>query len=214
MYGDGDQLRCFTNVHDVTTALTALASTPAAIGDVVNVGNSREIDPRTGAAGPDHYWLDSPIEYHGYESAYGRGFEDMRRCVPDVSRPGAWSGWFGRRLSRDDRGDSQVYVDGFAGNRDDCMTADFASAQPVAPARDLLLVARPSATVLALAALVFIGSPATLMGASTIRDQWAGCAGLLLSARLSPATQPFWLPVSSGPAHLRLLGRVQPTGGP
>jgi len=87
VYGDGDQLRCFTNVHDVTAALMALASTPAAIGDVVNVGNSREISIRdlaqlvrtiTGS--------DSPIEYHDYQSAYGRGFEDMRRRVPDLSR--------------------------------------------------------------------------------------------------------------------------------
>jgi len=38
VYGDGSQMRCFTNVRDVVAALMALAATPAAIGDVVNVG--------------------------------------------------------------------------------------------------------------------------------------------------------------------------------
>ena len=43
VFGDGSQRRCFTNVHDVVTALLALAKTPAAVGQVVNVGNPREI---------------------------------------------------------------------------------------------------------------------------------------------------------------------------
>ena len=50
VYGDGSQLRCFTNVRDVVAALMALAATPAAIGEVVNVGNPREISIRDLAA--------------------------------------------------------------------------------------------------------------------------------------------------------------------
>jgi UDP-glucose 4-epimerase len=85
VYGDGEQMRCFTNVHDVVAALIGLADEPAAIGEVVNVGNPREVSIRELAelvraiVGSD-----SPIEFHRYESAYGRGFEDMRRRVPDV----------------------------------------------------------------------------------------------------------------------------------
>ena len=87
VYGDGNQLRCFTNVHDVAAALMALVVTPAAIGDVVNVGNPREISIRDLAQlVRTMVGSDSPIEYEGYELAYGRGFEDMRRRVPDVSR--------------------------------------------------------------------------------------------------------------------------------
>ena len=87
IFGDGAQQRCFTNVHDVVESLARLAAADAAIGEVVNIGNPREISiqalahlirQRTGS--------DSPVEFHPYETAYGPGFEDMRRRVPDVSR--------------------------------------------------------------------------------------------------------------------------------
>lgn len=86
VFGDGHQMRCFSNVHDVVAALIRLADEPAAIGEVVNVGNPREVTIRELAelvrtiAGSD-----SPIEFHRYETAYERGFEDMRRRVPDVT---------------------------------------------------------------------------------------------------------------------------------
>ncbi len=87
VYGDGSQLRCFTNVHDVVVALMALAATPAAIGEVVNVGNPREISIRDLAALVcEIVGSNSSVELVDYESAYGKGFEDMRRRVPDVSR--------------------------------------------------------------------------------------------------------------------------------
>ncbi|MGD0861187.1 MAG: NAD-dependent epimerase/dehydratase family protein [Candidatus Limnocylindrales bacterium] len=87
VYGDGGQLRCFTNVHDVVAALMALAATPAAIGEVVNVGNPREISIRDLASLVCKIvGSNSPVQLIDYESAYGEGFEDMRRRVPDVSR--------------------------------------------------------------------------------------------------------------------------------
>jgi UDP-glucose 4-epimerase len=87
VYGDGDQMRCFTNVHDVVAALMVLTDTPAAIGQVVNVGNPREISIRDLAALVcEIVGSNSPVELVDYESAYGKGFEDMRRRVPDVSR--------------------------------------------------------------------------------------------------------------------------------
>jgi UDP-glucose 4-epimerase len=86
VYGDGGQLRCFTNVHDVVLAMMALAATPAAVGEVVNVGNPREISILDLAALVCRIvGSNSPVELVDYESAYGKGFEDMRRRVPNVS---------------------------------------------------------------------------------------------------------------------------------
>jgi UDP-glucose 4-epimerase len=87
VYGDGSQLRCFTNVHDVVAALMALTATPAAIGEVVNVGNPREISIADLAdLVRQIVGSNSPVELVDYEAAYGKGFEDMRRRVPDVGR--------------------------------------------------------------------------------------------------------------------------------
>src|SRR6202022_905602 len=44
VYGDGQQTRCFTNVHDVVQALLALEATPTASGEIFNIGQpSNEI---------------------------------------------------------------------------------------------------------------------------------------------------------------------------
>jgi UDP-glucose 4-epimerase len=86
VFGDGAQTRCFTNVHDVVRALTLLAERPASIGRIVNVGQPDEIailelaERIRTACGSS-----SPIELVPYRDAYGPGFEDMRRRVPDVS---------------------------------------------------------------------------------------------------------------------------------
>ena len=86
VYGDGSQLRCFTSVHDVVAALMALAATPAAIGEVVNVGNPREMSIRDLAElVRSIVGSQSQVELIDYATAYGKGFEDMRRRVPDVS---------------------------------------------------------------------------------------------------------------------------------
>jgi UDP-glucose 4-epimerase len=86
IHGDGNQTRCFTNVFDCVEALTRLATTDASIGQVVNVGQPSEVSIRELAelvrelAGSP-----SEIRYVPYDEAYGLGFEDMRRRVPDVS---------------------------------------------------------------------------------------------------------------------------------
>jgi len=87
VYGDGKQQRCFCNVHDVTTAIHALAETPRAIGEVYNIGSSEEITiydladrVRTLAQST------SEIVLIPYDKAYEEGFEDMRRRVPDTHK--------------------------------------------------------------------------------------------------------------------------------
>ncbi len=87
VYGDGGQTRCFTYVDDAVTAMCRLMACPDAAGEVFNVGQPREVSigalavrvrELTGSA--------SPIVHVPYEQVYARGFEDMRRRVPDVSK--------------------------------------------------------------------------------------------------------------------------------
>lgn len=87
VYGTGDQARCFGHVYDVVEALLRLIQTPAAVGQVVNIGNDEEVTimelaERVKAAANSR----SPIVRIPYEEAYAEGFEDMLRRVPDVSK--------------------------------------------------------------------------------------------------------------------------------
>lgn len=87
VYGTGEQTRCFAHVADVVPALAELIDTPAAYGDVFNIGNpeqvsmndlARRVLDRTGSA--------SEISHVPYEQAYGQGYEDMQRRVPDCTK--------------------------------------------------------------------------------------------------------------------------------
>jgi len=87
IHGSGDQSRCFAEVGDVVSALVALMDHPAAVGEVFNIGSSEEVTVRalaervksmTGSA--------SEIVSIPYEQAYGEGFEDMPRRVPDIGK--------------------------------------------------------------------------------------------------------------------------------
>jgi UDP-glucose 4-epimerase len=85
VYGDGKQTRCFTHVYDVVDAVVAIAFAQNTIGKVINIGNKVEISitalaqkiiTETGSR--------SKIVYIPYEEAYGDGFEDMERRVPNI----------------------------------------------------------------------------------------------------------------------------------
>lgn len=87
VYGTGQQTRCFTHVKDVVAALQALMNTPAARGQVVNIGGPQEVSMMdlakrvialTGSR--------SSISLTPYHEAYAEGFEDMPRRVPDVTK--------------------------------------------------------------------------------------------------------------------------------
>jgi UDP-glucose 4-epimerase len=89
VYGDGTQSRCFAHVHDVVGALVKLMDHPAAVGEVYNIGSNEEVTIRalaervralTGSS--------SEIVSMPYEAAYGEGFEDMPRRVPDITKVG------------------------------------------------------------------------------------------------------------------------------
>ena len=102
VYGDGSQTRCFGHVADVVRALVMLLDTEAAIGETVNVGATEEISildlaRRIKAV----LGSESPIRLVPFEEAYGPGFEDMDRRVPDVAKLRALTGWAARRTLDD-----------------------------------------------------------------------------------------------------------------
>ncbi|MGH9371372.1 MAG: GDP-mannose 4,6-dehydratase [Vicinamibacterales bacterium] len=87
VYGDGTQRRSFTYVGDVVRAMVALIDEPAAIGQVFNIGNAKEISIGELAAKVKLLTgSDSEIVCVPYDQAYEAGFEDMPRRVPDTSR--------------------------------------------------------------------------------------------------------------------------------
>src|SRR6266849_3193912 len=87
VYGDGAQRRSFTWVGDVVNAMITLVQHPGAVGEVFNVGHTKDIaiaelarlvKRLTGSA--------SEITHVGFEDAYESGFEDMARRLADVAR--------------------------------------------------------------------------------------------------------------------------------
>jgi UDP-glucose 4-epimerase len=87
VYGDGTQTRCFCHVHDIVPALVQLLETPVAYGQAVNLGNPTE----TSIIDLAHMILritgaDADIQFVSYEAAYGSGYEDMRRRIPDIGK--------------------------------------------------------------------------------------------------------------------------------
>ena len=87
MYEDGEQSRAFGNVSDVVRAPGDLSQHPQAVGEVFDIGNTQEITinvlaqrikQMTGSV--------SDIIHVPYDRAYEKGFEDMRRRAPDISK--------------------------------------------------------------------------------------------------------------------------------
>ena len=79
---------------DVVRAIIGLAEHPDAVGQVFNIGSTREITIR-GLAELVKKELnsDSEIVFVPYEEAYGPGFEDMQRRVPDTTKIRNLLGW-------------------------------------------------------------------------------------------------------------------------
>lgn len=87
VYGTGRQSRCFGHVYDVVRAVIALMELETTNGEVYNVGNDQEITildlarkviAVTGSK--------SEIRTIAFEEAFGPGFEDMERRVPDLTK--------------------------------------------------------------------------------------------------------------------------------
>jgi UDP-glucose 4-epimerase len=94
VYGDGSQTRCFTHVGDVVGALIKLMDHPGAVGNVFNIGSDEEVAiaalaERVRALTGSR----SEVVKVPYAAAYGEGFEDMPRRVPDIAKVAALIGY-------------------------------------------------------------------------------------------------------------------------
>ncbi len=87
VYGDGQQSRCFAYVGDVVRILAHLAEHADAVGEVVNVGTDEEVNIESLARQVKaQSESSSEIVLVPYDVAYSRGFEDMQRRVPDLTK--------------------------------------------------------------------------------------------------------------------------------
>ena len=87
VYGDGQQSRCFAHVKDVVGALAAIMECEAARGQVVNIGNDEEVTiMQLAQRVKEMANSESEIKMLSYEEAYGEGFDDMRRRVPNIQK--------------------------------------------------------------------------------------------------------------------------------
>ncbi len=98
IYGDGNQTRCFAHVYDVIDAVLAIAFANNTIGKVINIGNDFEISINGLAKRVvDETKSKSDIVYVPYIEAYGEGFEDMERRVPNIDLISQLVGWKPKR---------------------------------------------------------------------------------------------------------------------
>jgi UDP-glucose 4-epimerase len=87
--GDGRQTRCFTYVADAVRATIRAGLDDAAVGQIFNIGNDREVSilelARTlcRIAGKDP---ETTIRFVKQEDIYGPRYEDIPRRIPDISK--------------------------------------------------------------------------------------------------------------------------------
>ena len=93
-----NHVMALAHVYDVIDAVIAIAFADNTIGKVINIGNDFEISinglaqkiiSETGSK--------SEIVYVPYEEAYGDGFEDMERRVPNIDLINHLVGWKPKR---------------------------------------------------------------------------------------------------------------------
>jgi UDP-glucose 4-epimerase len=98
IYGNGEQTRCFAHVYDVVDAVIAVAFAKNTIGKVINIGNDFEISINDLAQKViEETNSTSKISFVPYEEAYGEGFEDMERRVPNIDLIRDLVGWQPKR---------------------------------------------------------------------------------------------------------------------
>jgi UDP-glucose 4-epimerase len=94
VFGSGEQRRCFCHVRDVTRLLGEIAEREDLYGEVFNMGSTEEVSMRALAERVKQATdSSSEISLIPYREAYGAGFEDMPRRVPDLNKVTAATGW-------------------------------------------------------------------------------------------------------------------------
>jgi UDP-glucose 4-epimerase len=94
VFGPGTQRRCFCHVRDVVRGLADMLGRDDLYGEVFNLGATEEISMLDLA----HRVIaltqaSSEIVFVPYQEAYGEGFEDMSRRVPDTTKIRGALGW-------------------------------------------------------------------------------------------------------------------------
>jgi UDP-glucose 4-epimerase len=85
--GDGQQTRCFTYIDDAIRATVAAGLKSEAVGHVINVGSDEEVTIKEVAEKMIRLsGLPSSVVLVPEAEVYGRGYEDIRRRVPDIRR--------------------------------------------------------------------------------------------------------------------------------
>ena len=98
IYGNGEQTRCFGHVLDAVDAVVRIAFAENTIGKVINIGNDYEISINDLAKKViTETNSKSEIVYVPYQEAYGDGFEDMERRVPNIELIKSLVGWEPKR---------------------------------------------------------------------------------------------------------------------
>ena len=94
VFGNGTQSRCFVHVLDTVHAISLLLESEEAIGNVYNIGSTTEV-PIVELARRviERVGCDSKIELVPYHEAYGDGFEELGRRMPDTTAIERLTGW-------------------------------------------------------------------------------------------------------------------------
>ena len=94
IYGTGEQSRCFCHVADAVAGMLSVIDSDQSVGSVYNIGNDREISIAALASLViSRLESKSAVVKKSYDDAYGAGFEDMQRRVPDISKIKSVTGW-------------------------------------------------------------------------------------------------------------------------
>ncbi len=94
IYGDGTQTRCFGHVSDITDALLRIDQTTKSIALPINVGQNQEISILNLAKKViEKTNSNSKLVFQSYDEAYLKGYEDMKRRVPDNALLKEITGW-------------------------------------------------------------------------------------------------------------------------
>ena len=95
IHGDGTQTRVFCDVRDAVFGLYDLIENENTFGEVFNIGGIGEISIENLAKKVISCLSSkSTVEFIPYSIAYGKGYEDMMRRVPNIKKIQQFTGWF------------------------------------------------------------------------------------------------------------------------
>ena len=102
VYGDGNQTRCFTYVADLIEALLLCLDRDTAVGETFNLGNPLEWTMNDAVQKVLEICGGGPAPVHiEHRAAFGAGFDEIPRRVPEVSKAARLLGWKARTALED-----------------------------------------------------------------------------------------------------------------